>query len=53
MKNSIGNGEAKELICTIHGHEVRERGRGGGVGGRRVQGGGEFGEEKNGTTMIV
>ena len=21
--NSIGNGEAKELICTTHGHEVR------------------------------
>ena len=22
-KNSIGNGEAKELICTTHGHELR------------------------------
>ena len=21
VKNSTGNGEAKELICTIHGHE--------------------------------
>ena len=24
VKNSIGNGEAKELICTTHGHELRE-----------------------------
>ena len=23
VKNSMGNGEAKELICTTHGHEVR------------------------------
>ena len=23
VKNSIGNGEAKELICTTHGHELR------------------------------
>ena len=22
-KNSVGNGEAKELICTTHGHELR------------------------------
>ena len=22
-KNSIGNAEAKELICTTHGHELR------------------------------
>ena len=22
-QNSIGNGEAKELICMIHGHELR------------------------------
>ena len=22
VKNSIGNGEAKELICTTHGHEL-------------------------------
>ena len=22
IKNSIGNGEAKELICTTHGHEL-------------------------------
>ena len=23
VKNSIGNGEAEELICRIHGHELR------------------------------
>ena len=23
VKNSIGNGEAKELVCTTHRHEVR------------------------------
>ena len=30
VKNSIGNGEAKELICRTHGHELRggERRRG-------------------------
>ena len=22
VKNNMGNGEAKELICTIHGHEL-------------------------------
>ena len=32
VKNSIGNGEAKELICTTHGHKlVRGRMVGGGV----------------------
>ena len=25
VKNSIGNGEAKDLICTTHGHELREQ----------------------------
>ena len=30
VKNSIGNGEAKELICMTHGHEIR----GGNAGGR-------------------
>ena len=37
VKNSIGNGEAKELICTTYGHELR------GVGCQRewgVPGGG-------------
>ena len=23
VKNSMGKGEAKELICTTHGHELR------------------------------
>ena len=34
VKNSIGNGEAKELICMTHGHELRW----GNDGGRGVQG---------------
>ena len=31
VKNSIGNGEAKELLCTTRGHELRwgNAGRGG------------------------
>ena len=37
VKNSMGNGEAKELICMTHGHEP---GRGMLVGGR-IQCGGE------------
>ena len=37
VKNSIGNGEAKDLICTTHGHELRW----GNAGGRGGQGGGE------------
>ena len=28
-KNSTGNGEAKELICTTHGHELKGRNAGG------------------------
>ena len=24
VKNSIGNGETKDLICMTHGHELRE-----------------------------
>ena len=35
-KNSIGNRELKELICTTHGHELRW----GNAGGLGVQGGG-------------
>ena len=38
IKNSIENGEAKELICTTHGHELRG---GKNAGGRGVQGRGE------------
>ena len=39
VKNSIGNGKAKELICTTHGHELRgglleEKGVSGGGGQR-------------------
>ena len=26
VKNSMGNGEAKELICMTHGHELRRVG---------------------------
>ena len=37
VKNSMVNGEAKEFICTTHGHELR----GGNAGGRGVQEGGE------------
>ena len=48
VKNSIGNGETKELICTTHGHELRGRLLGGmwvpGEGGQR---------QKNATTIIV
>ena len=49
-KNSIGNGEVKELICTTHGHDLRGRGNAGesGVQDR----GGERGV-KNGTTVIA
>ena len=36
-KTSVGNVEAKELISMTHGHELK----GGNVGGRGVQGGGE------------
>ena len=33
----MGNGEAKELICTAHGHELRW-GNAGGRGGARQRG---------------
>ena len=36
-KTSIGNGEAKELICMTHGHELK--GGGGMLCRGRVQGG--------------
>ena len=44
VKNSIGNVEAKELMCTTHGRELR--GKNTGDGG--VQGGGEQRGEKMG-----
>ena len=49
VKNSMGNGEAKELICMTHGHELRGRGCWwkGGTGQRGVKG------RKNGTNIIV
>ena len=49
VKNIIGNGEAKELICMTHGHELsRGMWMGGSTGrGRGIKGGG------NGTTVIV
>ena len=34
VKNRIGNGEAKELTCTTHGHELRV----GGAGRRGLKG---------------
>ena len=33
-QNSIGNGEAKELICMTHGHELRQGAQGMLEGGR-------------------
>ena len=47
-KNSIGNVEAKELICMIHGHELK----GGNVGGRECAGWSGVGWG-NGTTVIA
>ena len=50
VKNSVGNGEAKEIICMTHGHKVsgdegvRDAGRKGG----RYQAKGDKGEKKMG-----
>ena len=49
VKNSIGYEEAKNLMCTSHGHELRE---GGLLEGRGIPGGGGHGG-KNGTTVIA
>ena len=40
VKNSMRNGEAKELICMTHGHELRwgNAGGRGGAGQRRIKG---------------
>ena len=38
VKNSIGKGEAKELICMTHGHELRRWIAGGKVGGYQARG---------------
>ena len=49
MKNSVGNREVKELICTTHGHELRgEKARGLGMQGREG-----IKEGKTGTTTIA
>ena len=42
VKNSIGNVEAKELICMTHGHELKR----GNVGGRGVQHGEKLKKKK-------
>ena len=53
VKNSMGNGEAKELICMTNGHELR-RGRGGwNIGGRGSAGQRGIKEKIIGTTVIV
>ena len=46
----MGNGEAKELTCNTHGHELRgeNAGRNGDTRWRRVRG-----KKKNGTTVIA
>ena len=48
VKNSIENGEAKELTCMTHGHELKGRnaGQDGGTGQRGKKG-------KSGTTVIA
>ena len=48
VKNSIGNVEAKELICMTHGHELK----GGNVGGRGCAGRRGI-EGGNGTTNSI
>ena len=45
VKNSIGSGEAKELTCTTHGHELRGgMQEGSGVRSRGVQRGKKLGQ---------
>ena len=46
-KNSLGNVEAKELICTTHGHELMW----GNMGGRGCAG--QRGIKGGGTTVIA
>ena len=50
VKNSMGNGEAKELTCTTHGYELRWRNAGGRGGRYRAEGNKG---RKNGTTVIA
>ena len=49
VKNSIGNGEAKELTCMTHGHELRW----GMLVEGGVQGRGEERGDKKRTTVIA
>ena len=49
VKNSIGNREAKEPICTTHGHELRW----GMLEGMSLPGGGGQRGEKHGKTSIA
>ena len=49
VKKSIGNGEAKELTCMTHGHELR--GRGLAIAGEILGRGGQRG--KIGTVIIA
>ena len=49
VKNSIGNGEAKELICTTYGHELR----GGNTGRKRGKGWRGIKGRKNGIIVIA
>ena len=46
VKNSIGNGKAKELTCMTHEHELMKRGIAGGKGirGRGGQRGKKLGQ---------
>ena len=46
----MGNGEAKELICMTHGHELRWGNDGGmGSSGQR----GIMGRKRNGTSVVA
>ena len=49
VKNSIGNVEAKELICMTHGHDLK---CGGNVGGRGCAGWSEGGKWDNCNAII-
>ena len=51
VKNSMGNGEAEELICMTHGHELQGVGECWWEEGCRVEGNKR--EERNGTTEIA
>ena len=46
VKNSIGNGDAKELTCMTHGRELRAGNVGGrgGAGWKEIKGGKEMGQ---------